>query len=205
MNRWSILVRVALLAMLLFLAACQRPPKLSPLHEGSVILAFGDSLTHGTGASAELSYPAQLQPLVPGRVIASGVPGEVSSQGLVRLAKELERHRPDLVILCHGGNDILRRQDVSKTAQNLRTMIQMIHDQGAEVVLLGVPRPGLFLSAADFYPELAREIAIPIEEKIIPSVLSDNSLKSDQIHPNAQGYEQIARAVAELLKDSGAL
>jgi lysophospholipase L1-like esterase len=46
---------------------------------------------------------------------------------------------------------------------------------------------------------------MPYEGDIIPAVESDNSLKADPIHPNAEGYRQIAQAVQRLLRNSGAL
>lgn len=46
---------------------------------------------------------------------------------------------------------------------------------------------------------------VPIEEKVLATVLSDGSLKADYIHPNAAGYRRLAESVADLLKKSGAL
>ena len=40
---------------------------------------------------------------------------------------------------------------------------------------------------------------------MVTEVLKDASLKSDPIHPNAQGYRVIAERVAGLLKKSGAI
>ena len=73
------------------LSGCDQPSaKLKPLSQDGVILAFGDSLTFGTGAAPEQSYPALLAEMTNRKVINAGVPGEVSSDGKKRLAKLLE-------------------------------------------------------------------------------------------------------------------
>ena len=187
------------------LIACSSDARTSRLAGDAVILAFGDSLTFGTGASADESYPAVLEQLVGRRVVNSGVPGEVTAEGLARLPEVLDKEKPALMVLCHGGNDLLRRHDQRKTAQNLREMIRLAQQRGVSVVLIAVPSLGLSLSPPSFYRETASEMKIPIEERILASVLSDSSLKADYIHPNAAGYRRLAESVADLLKKSGAL
>jgi lysophospholipase L1-like esterase len=192
-------------ALLLALAACGGEPELTPLAPGAVILAFGDSLTYGTGAGAQDSYPEVLSRRIGHPVVSAGVPGEVTAQGLRRLPGVLEQVRPALVVLCHGGNDILRKQPHEQTSQNLRRMIRMVREAGAQVVLLGVPRFGLFMDTADFYYEVARGEGVAMDAEILPDVLSDNALKSDNVHPNGAGYARMAQAVEALLRDRGAL
>lgn len=179
--------------------------KLERLGTDAVVLAFGDSLTFGTGAQATQSYPAHLERLIGRKVVAAGVPGEVSAAGLARLPGVLAEVQPRLLILCRGGNDFLRKIGDSQAAANIRGMIRLAKVGGAAVVLLGVPKPGLFPSAPDFYADIAAEFSVPYEETILKKILSDNALKSDLIHPNAAGYALMAEAVAELLKQSGAI
>jgi lysophospholipase L1-like esterase len=179
-----------------------RPPRLA---NDAVILAFGDSLTFGTGATPAESYPAVLERLVGRRVVNSGVPGEVTGEGLSRLPEALEKEKPALLILCHGGNDMLRRLDKQQTAGNLRAMIRLAQERGVAVIIISVPSPGLALSYPTFYRETAAEMKIPFDEKTLAMVLSDSSLKSDYIHPNAAGYRRLAESVSDLLKESGAV
>jgi lysophospholipase L1-like esterase len=197
---------VALLLSLLLLANCGKaPPRLAPLTEDSVILAFGDSLTYGTGAGPGESYPEVLSALIGREVINAGVPGQRSDQGRERLPRLLEQHSPDLVLLCYGGNDFLQQTGEAQAAANIAEMVQLARGQGAEVVLIGVPKPGLWLASADFYGEIARRFNLPYVDSTLPAILSDGALKSDAVHPNAAGYRRLAEAIAELLKAGGAL
>ena len=199
-------LELAAFLLTLGMAACSGSgaelPRLAP---GDVILAFGDSLTHGTGARPEESYPSVLARRIGFEVVNAGVPGEVSARGLKRLPKVLEQVRPRLVILCLGGNDMLRRQDPAQTEANLKQMVGIIRSQGAAVVMLGVPEPGLFLSTADVYERVADELDVLLEDEIIPDLLGDNQYKSDHVHFNAAGYARLAEAVEALLRRRGAL
>lgn len=198
-------VSVMFLCALILVAGCSSSPQLPPLAAGGVILAFGDSLTAGTGATQETSYPAVLSRLSGRRVINAGIPGEVTAAGLARLPQLLEQEKPALVLLCLGGNDFLQRLDAVKAEENLREMVRMIREQGAGVVLIGVPRLGMGLEVPKWYGKVAKDAGIPYEGKILERVLGDRTLKSDPIHPNAAGYQQIAEALVSLLKKSGAL
>jgi lysophospholipase L1-like esterase len=195
------------IAILLYagVSGCDQTPQLKPLANDAVILAFGDSLTFGTGANREQAYPARLQTLVSRTVINAGVPGEITQHGLRRLPALLKQHEPDLIIICHGGNDILRRLNLQQTRNNIQRMIDISRTHGAEVILIGVPNFGIFLSSAAFYTELAELNQLPIEDSVLPEILKSSSWKSDQIHPNAAGYSMMAERLAELLKKSTAL
>lgn len=195
----------AALLLVAALVGCGGGEKLDKLPADAVVLAFGDSLTHGTGAGAEASYPALLEKAIGRKVVNAGVPGETSAAGLERLPRALEETRPALLILCHGGNDFLRRMDEAQAARNVREMIRLARAQGVAVVLLATPKPSLPPSVPAFYGEIAREERVPFEESVMRRVLTRNDLKSDMVHPNERGYAEIAAALRELLGRSGAL
>ena len=203
------------------------------LAKDAVILAFGDSLTFGTGAALGESYPAILERLVGRRVVNEGVPGEITGEGLARLPEVLKREKPALLILCHGANDLLRGLNKRQAAANLRAMIRLAREKGAAAVLIAVPSPGIALSPEHlyleivtekgatvriavpslgitlspepFYREIATEMELPLEENALTTILSNGTLLSDPIHPNAAGYRRLAESIASLLKRSGAV
>jgi len=194
------------MVLALVVASCgQRVPRVAPVGPGDVVVAFGDSLTYGTGAADHESYPAVLAQLIQRNVVRAGVPGETTVGGLARLEGVIEEYRPALVIVCLGGNDMLRRLDETQTRNNLGEIIRTIKGRGIAVALVGVPKPALIASAPAFYAELAQEFAIPYEGKVVTDVLYRPELKADPIHPNAKGYRRIAEAIAELLKKAGAV
>jgi len=197
--------RALALVFAALIAACGDAPKLAPLAPDAVVLAFGDSITYGTGAAEADSYPAQLEKLIGRTVVRAGVPGEVSAQALARLPGALEEHQPRLLVLCIGGNDFLRNLGKAQVAANVQTMVAMARQRGIDVVLIGTPEKGLTVTPPAFYAEIAEQVGIPYEGSVIGKILRDSTLKSDPIHPNAAGYRLIAERVAGILKDAGAL
>ena len=190
---------------LLLLAACGRAPTLPRLGPNDVIVAFGDSLTHGTGASDDTAYPAVLASLTGHTVINAGVPGDTTGSGLQRLPAVLDEYKPRLVLLCLGGNDMLHKEPAAAIENNLRLLVQTIRASGANVVLIAVPEPKLFGGAPDFYTRVAKDMQLPLEDNAFNDVLKDARLKSDPIHANAAGYRVVAERLNAFLRKTGAL
>jgi len=208
--------RVALARGVALLAACavgacsKRPAvRARRVSAGATVLALGDSLTFGSGATPETSYPAVLAGLTGWQVINAGVPGDTSAQALQRLPGLLQEHRPELVLVSIGGNDLLRRLPEADTRANVQRICELTRDAGAQVLLLAVPRPSLAaavtgsLSDHPMYAELAAALQLPLQANGWASVLADEALRSDQIHANARGYAQMARNVHDVALASG--
>ena len=199
-------IRTLLVLAFLLLAGCgDAQKKVARLPSDAVVLAFGDSLTYGTGAQAQESYPVQLEALIGRKVVRAGIPGEVTAQALARLPAALDEHEPKLLLLCIGGNDFLRRLGNRQAEENVRAMVKLARGRGVEVMLIATPEPGLRIVPPAFYGAIAEEFGLLYEEGIITEVLKDGTLKADQVHPNAKGYRLIAERLAESLKKSGAI
>ena len=149
------------LMLALSLVACGEKERLPALPAGSVVLALGDSLTFGAGVTPDQAWPTLLAGKTGWQVINGGVSGNTSGDALERLPELLEEHRPVLVIVTLGGNDMLRHLPVREVESNLAKMIVKSRAAGAQVVMLATPQPSLAgavlrnLSAPEFYARVA--------------------------------------------------
>lgn len=209
--------RRALVALMLALAgglpACsRREPTVAAaaLPTGSVVLALGDSITHGTGAAPGESYPDELARLTGWAVVNAGVPGDTAAQVLARLPTLLQDHEPALVLLGAGGNDFLRRLPADETRDALEQAVDLCRAAGAAVLLIAVPRPslgaaaGVSLSDHPLYAALAQSRGVALHADGWSAVLSDPALRDqDRIHANAAGYARFAQGLFERLQSLG--
>lgn len=187
------------------LAACEKDATLQVLEPDATILAFGDSLTYGTGTSRDKAYPAVLERRIHHQVINAGIPGEISKKGLKRLPGLIDQYQPSLIIICHGANDILRKMDIDQTEKNIQQMIDLARQQDIQVVLIAVPEFSLWLTTSPIYQRLAEKNQLPLAGNILADIIGSNALKSDHIHPNAKGYQLLAISLEKLLHASRAI
>lgn len=205
---WRRLVLVVLFALL---AACGGGKKASPLPAGSPVLAFGDSVTFGTGAAPGEDYPTQLAAISGWNIANAGIPGDTAEAARGRIRGAIEEARPALVIVELGGNDFLRRRPDGRISEDLRAILNEVRRANVPVVLVAVPRFSLLGAAvgalpdAELYETLADEEKVPLVPKVFGRILADPGLKADQIHPNAAGYRQLAEGIAEALRREGYL
>jgi acyl-CoA thioesterase-1 len=168
---------------------------------GSSVIAFGDSLTSGVGASAGEDYPSRLSSMSGVDVINAGRSGDTTSSALSRIERDVLTGNPRLVIVGLGGNDFLGGTNIKTTEANLRTIVREIQGVGAMVVLLGFQFPSLTASYKDMYERVASEEGCLLVDGTLKGILTDPALRSDQIHPNARGYALMAeRMTAPLLE-----
>ncbi|MDQ5877915.1 MAG: acyl-CoA thioesterase [Pseudomonadota bacterium] len=192
-------------------AACGRTPKFAAVPAGSTVLAFGDSVTFGTGAAPGQDWPTLLAAMTGWRVINAGVPGDTAEAARQRIAPLLEEHRPALVIVELGGNDFIRRRAQKLVKEDLRQILTAIRGSGARAVLVAVPELSLLGAVtrrpddAPIYAELAKEEKLPLIAEVFAEILARPELCADQIHPNAQGYRQMAEGFQTALKKLGVL
>ncbi|MFC5303260.1 GDSL-type esterase/lipase family protein [Azospira restricta] len=193
------------------LAGCGRKPKLAALPAGATVLAFGDSVTYGTGAAPGEDWPTRLAARSGWRIVNAGVPGDTAEAGRQRIGPLLDEHRPALVIVEIGGNDFLRRRPQAAVKEDLRAIVAAARAAGAQVVLVAVPELSLLgavtrkPSDAPIYAELGDEEKLPVVADVFADTLGDPALRADAIHPNAHGYERMAGELHAALRRLGLL
>jgi acyl-CoA thioesterase I len=174
-----------------------------------VVLAFGNSVTYGTGAAPGEDWPALLAALTGWQVINAGIPGDTAEAGKGRIKALLDEHRPALVIIEMGGNDFLRRRPANAIKEDLRLIVRLARDAGSQVVLIGVPELSLLAvvagkpSDSTIFRALAEEEKISLVSDVFSDVLARPELCADRIHPNAEGYRRMAAGIHAQLQRIG--
>lgn len=206
-----LLLLCAIALLTLGLTGCGRKVGYTAIPKGAVVLAFGDSVTHGTGAAPGEDYPTRLAALTGWEVRNHGIPGDTAANAKGRITEALEATQPKLVLVELGGNDFLRRHPDAAIKEDLRIILRAAKAGGRPVVLVGVPKLSLIgaafgsLADAPLYAELAGEENVVLVEDVFSDILSTPALKADQIHPNREGYGVLAEGIAKSLRKAGLL
>ncbi|QDT04623.1 Acyl-CoA thioesterase I precursor [Rubripirellula lacrimiformis] len=189
---------------------CGRP-HFQSFADDATIVCIGDSLTDGM--RPDLGYPDALDKMLTNPVINEGFSGIATHQGLDLMPRVLA-HQPTVVVIELGGHDFLKGHSRASTKSNLIDMIDQCHANGAEVVLMEIPR-GFML---DPFASLERQIAyekdvelvadtwlrqIVLNSPIAPPGMwmsADSRLSDDGIHSNPKGSKVIAHRVAKAIE-----
>jgi len=180
-----------------------------------ILICLGDSLTTGYGATTKYlddefnSYPAYLKKRADITVINEGVSGSTTSHSLARVDSDFLSKNPNMIIILLGANDFFGNIPVSVTQSNLQSIINKVDDGNRKIYL------------AKFYNnEAATAMSIPSDTitqynnmfTILASSSSNITLiediwagvweihMSDNIHPNAKGYEIMADNIYDVIK-----
>jgi lysophospholipase L1-like esterase len=189
MRTFHLHVSVILLACFLCAACGSNDPVLL---SGENIICFGDSLTYGTGAARDKSYPAQLSEIIGHPVINAGIPGNTTADGLKRLESDVLDRSPRMVLITLGGNDMKNGIDKKTAFKNLRKIVVAIQEKDALVVIGGVKLLFWDRGYEEEYEKLAEETGVILIPNVLKGLIGHDDLMSDAIHPNAAGYKIMA-------------
>ena len=165
-----------------------------------VIICFGDSLTHGTGAPVGRDYPSQLEKLINRPVINAGVPGDTTATALARLERDVLKKKPGIVLITLGGNDLKNGVLRGTAFAKFKKIVTAIQDRGGLVVIGGIRIPFLDRGYGSGYRELARQVGAVLVPDVLGEIIDKPKLMSDRIHPNGDGYGVMARRFADALQ-----
>ena len=165
---------------------------------GTDIIAFGDSLVEGVGASQGGDFVSLLSRKIGQPIINLGRSGDTTQDGLARL-NALDAYRPKVVLLLLGGNDYLRRIPEAQTFENLGRMIGDMQRRGARGILPGV-RGGILSDHFDSrFERMSEEYKTAYVSDVLDGLLGRDAYMSDEIHPNDVGYRLIAERIYPVL------
>ena len=162
---------------------------------GTNIICFGDSITFGYGAQTQESYPVVLSKMIQIPVINAGIDGDTTAEALRRFDSDVLERGPLLVIIEFGGNDFLRKIPKEVTVKNVKEMVERAQAKGAMVAIVDISA-GMFLGEyrTAFY-NLAKEKEAIFIPRILSNIITNPSLKSDFLHPNAEGYKIVTQRI----------
>ena len=109
------------------------------------IVAFGDSVTHGAVGPDEVDYESvywnrlrkkinAVRDYVPVNVINAGIGGITASASIERMDLQVLAHKPDLVIVCFGLNDV--NCELEEYLGALRSIFTRIKSSGSDIIFM---------------------------------------------------------------------
>ena len=223
--------RSTALAILAALAGCGRrssPAPRSPAAPGRAvrIIALGDSLAFGTGASAPRNafvFQAFLRVLAQhprSRLDTYAIGGSTAADVLRLQAPRLAHARADIVVICVGGNDVVHRVAATDFARTYAQLVERVRalQPRAAIVCCGVPDVGLspMFTGTDHDAVTrlsgANDAAIRATARragaefvdLYATTLRQHAdvnrfLSEDRFHPSDAGHAQLAAALAPAL------
>lgn len=162
--------------------------------DGVNIVAFGDSLVEGVGASKGNDFVSILSRQIDEPIVNLGRSGDTTRDALVRIDDVLEQD-PKVVLVLLGGNDYLQQIPEAETFVNLEQIIQTIHQSGSAVLLLGVRGGILRDNFKGEFAALAEKHRTAYVSDVLDGLFGNRQLMADTVHPNGAGYQVMADRV----------
>jgi lysophospholipase L1-like esterase len=185
--------------LLQMFAYLQQPDYANYPPRGTVIVAFGDSLTEGVGGNGK-GYPEIVAERIGLPIINAGISGDTTESALSRLERDVLSRNPDIVLVALGGNDALQKKSKEQTFANLRTIIDRIQKNGSVTILIGIRGRALSDPYNEHFEKLAKDTRSIYIPDMLDGIFGDGRYMSDAVHPNARGYEKIADRITPVLQ-----
>ena len=169
------------------------------------VLVMGDSLSAAYGLRPEQGWVALADAKSTRYAFHNAsISGETSAGGRSRIAADLARARPDIVVIELGGNDGLRGLPLTQLGGNLGWMIGAAQAAGARVLLVGLQLPPNFGRYAQEFQRSYVLISQRLGTGLVPHFLAPLGterrwFQADNLHPTAAAQPLLADEVLRAL------
>jgi len=169
------------------------------------VLVMGDSLSAAYGLRAEQGWVALANAKSTRyRFHNASISGETTAGGRSRIAAELKRVKPDIVVIELGANDGLRGLPLRQMGSNLGWMIGASKASGARVLLAGLQLPPNFGRYASEFQRSFVLISERLDTALVPHFLTPLGtdrkwFQSDNLHPVAAAQPLLATQMLDAL------
>jgi acyl-CoA thioesterase-1 len=194
-RRIKYILFLTLSSLFFAIGGCARKEVTNINSQGKNIICFGDSITFGYGANPGEAFPDALSKMINIPVVSSGLDGDTSTTALMRLKTDVLDREPLLVIIEFGGNDFLRKISMEETTRNIEEMIKQIQAHGAMTAIADISVGIIMGDYGKEFKHLCKKYNAIYIPSLFKGIITNPSLKSDFIHPNAEGYKVIAQRI----------
>ncbi len=176
------------------------------------LLILGDSISAGYGIKESQNWVSLLENSINSngtklRIINSSVSGDTTIGGLSRITSDLEKHKPDFVLIELGGNDGMRGYPIEEIKNNLVKISKAIAAANAVPLIMQIRIPPNYgkryvTAFENIFSQVAEEQNLTMLTFLLEKVaLNKELMQQDGIHPNKAAQPLIADQVkTELLK-----
>ncbi len=182
-----------------------------PAAKPRTVLVMGDSLSAAHGLASAQGWVAltadRIAKTHPGwKLVNASISGETTAGGASRIAAELARHAPAVVVIELGANDGLRGLPLAQTRDNLDRMIRASKAAGARVLLVGMRMPPNLGARytegfAANYTTLAETHDVSLLPFLLEPIARDRAnFQADNLHPVAAAQPRLRDHVWPLLE-----
>jgi len=166
----------------------------------TLYVAFGDSITYGSGVSSVDSYPTKLGGMMMRTVINEGYEGAESYVGAALVNDILNDYKPGFLLILFGVNDLIMDHSEDEAIGNLQYICQAaINNKTIPVIATLTPVAGehhIWASGVDRLNVLIRQLASDMNVALVDLDAAFKwdplYLQGDGLHPNVQGYNLMA-------------
>ncbi len=130
-------------------------------------------------------------------MINLGLSGDTAVNAPTRLPSVLSQ-RPYMVLIELGANDFMHQRSRQQAIEAVSRIVDEVQAAGAIAVIVDTGAPGMG-EYTKSYKRLAKEKGAIFVPGILKGIFFHKKYKSDQVHPNEQGYAKIADKVHKVI------